>query len=160
MTTRNKLNGQTANEELITALYCRLSVEDMKDEKGNKKSKEDESNSIVNQKQILLDYCKKHGYTNTMFFVDDGISGTSFERSDFQRMQRMAEEGKICRIIVKDLSRFGREQVEAGRLTQIVYPSLGITFISIQENVNSTTGEGMEELAHFDSPFLKRSIIL
>ena len=54
MTTRNKSNGQTANEELITALYCRLSVEDMKDEKGNKKSKEDESNSIVNQKQILL----------------------------------------------------------------------------------------------------------
>lgn len=150
MTTRNKLNGQTANEELITALYCRLSVEDMKDEKGNKKSKEDESNSIVNQKQILLDYCKKHGYTNTMFFVDDGISGTSFERSDFQRMQRMAEEGKICRIIVKDLSRFGREQVEAGRLTQIVYPSLGITFISIQENVNSTTGEGMEMLPFYN----------
>ena len=86
----------------------------------------------------MLDYCKNHGYKNTMFFVDDGISGTSFERSDFQRMQRMAEEGKICRIIVKDLSRFGREQVEAGRLTQIVYPSLGITFISIQENVNST----------------------
>lgn len=150
MTTRNKINGQTANEELITALYCRLSVEDMKDEKGNKKSKEDESNSIVNQKQILLDYCKKHGYTNTIFFVDDGISGTSFERSDFQRMQRMAEEGKICRIIVKDLSRFGREQVEAGRLTQIVYLSLGITFISIQENVNSTTGEGMEMLPFYN----------
>lgn len=85
-----------------------------------------------------------------MFFVDDGISGTSFERSDFQRMQRMAEEGKICRIIVKDLSRFGREQVEAGRLTQIVYPSLGITFISIQENVNSTTGEGMEMLPFYN----------
>lgn len=85
-----------------------------------------------------------------MFFVDDGISGTSFERSDFQRMQRMAEEGKICRIIAKDLSRFGREQVEAGRLTQIVYPSLGITFISIQENVNSTTGNGMEMLPFYN----------
>lgn len=121
MTTENKINGQTINNELITALYCRLSVEDIKDDKGNKKSKEDESNSIANQKQILLDYCKKHNYTNTMFFVDDGISGTSFERTDFQRMQRMAEEGKICRIIVKDLSRFGREQVEAGRLTQIVF---------------------------------------
>jgi len=128
------------NDELITALYCRLSVEDEKD----KRVSDNESNSISNQKQILLDYCKNHGYKNTMFFVDDGISGTSFERSDFQRMQRMAEEGKICRIIVKDLSRFGREQVEAGRLTQIVYPSLGITFISIQENVNSTTGDGME----------------
>lgn len=146
-TEKNKLNGQAENEELITALYCRLSVEDMKD---GRKSGEDESNSISNQKQILLDYCKKKGYKNTMFFVDDGISGTSFERSDFQRMQRMAEEGKICRIIVKDLSRFGREQVEAGRLTQIVYPSLGITFISIQENVNSTTGEGMEMLPFYN----------
>ena len=150
MTTENKINGQTINNELITALYCRLSVEDIKDDKGNKKSKEDESNSIANQKQILLDYCKKHNYTNTMFFVDDGISGTSFERTDFQRMQRMAEEGKICRIIVKDLSRCGREQVEAGRLTQIVYPSLGIAFISIQENVNSTTGEGMEMLPFYN----------
>ncbi len=85
-----------------------------------------------------------------MFFVDDGISGTSFERSGFQQMQRMAKEGKICRIIVKDLSRFGREQVEAGRLTQIVYPSLGITFISIQENVNSSTGDGMEMLPFYN----------
>ena len=150
MTTENKINGQTINNELITALYCRLSVEDIKDDKGNKKSKEDESNSIANQKQILLDYCKKHNYTNTMFFVDDGISGTSFERTVFQRLQRMAEEGKFCRIIVKDLSRFGREQVEAGRLTQIVYPSLGIAFISIQENVNSTTGEGMEMLPFYN----------
>lgn len=141
MTTANKSNGQT--EEKITALYCRLSVDDVK-------ADSDESNSITNQKQILRDYCKKCGYGNAMFFVDDGISGTSFERSGFQQMQRMAEEGKICRIIVKDLSRFGREQVEAGRLTQIVYPSLGITFISIQENVNSSTGEGMEMLPFYN----------
>ena len=154
MTTVNKNKVQNDNniEELITALYCRLSVEDIKDEDGKKKKKEkeDESNSISNQKQILLDYCKKHGYTNTMFFVDDGISGTSFDRNDFNRMQRMVEEGKICRIIVKDLSRFGREQVEAGRLTQIVYPSLGVTFISIQENINSSTGEGMEMLPFYN----------
>lgn len=141
-----KIMTTETNDELITALYCRLSVEDEKD----KRVSDDESNSISNQKQILLDYCKKHGYKNTMFFVDDGISGTSFERSDFQHMQRMAEEGKICRIIVKDLSCFGREQVEAGRLTQIVYPSLGITFISIQENVNSTTGDGMEMLPFYN----------
>ena len=152
MTTANNtmVQNDINNEELITALYCRLSVEDIKDENGKKKSKEDESNSISNQKQILLDYCAKHGYKNTMFFVDDGISGTSFDRSDFNRMQKMVEEGKICRIIVKDLSRFGREQVEAGRLTQIVYPSLGVTFISIQENVNSTTGEGMEMLPFYN----------
>lgn len=152
MTTVNNIKVQNDKniEELITALYCRLSVEDIKDEDGKKKKKEDESNSISNQKQILLDYCKKHGYTNTMFFVDDGISGTSFDRNDFNRMQRMVEEGKICRIIVKDLSRFGREQVEAGRLTQIVYPSLGVTFISIQENINSSTGEGMEMLPFYN----------
>ena len=153
MTSANNIKVQNdinLDEELITALYCRLSVEDIKDENGKKKSKEDESNSISNQKQILLDYCAKHGYKNTMFFVDDGISGTSFDRNDFNRMQKMVEEGKICRIIVKDLSRFGREQVEAGRLTQIVYPSLGVTFISIQENVNSTTGEGMEMLPFYN----------
>ena len=120
----------------------RLSVDDEK--------KDAESNSITNQKQILLDYCQKQGFTNTMFFVDDGISGTSFERGGFQQMQKMVEEGKICRVIVKDLSRFGREMVEAGRLTQIVYPSLGVTFISLHENVNSTTGEGMEMLPFYN----------
>ncbi|MDO5782479.1 MAG: recombinase family protein [Eubacteriales bacterium] len=140
MTTANNIKGQT--EEKITALYCRLSVDDDK--------KDAESNSITNQKQILLDYCQKQGFTNTMFFVDDGISGTSFERGGFQQMQKMVEEGKICRVIVKDLSRFGREMVEAGRLTQIVYPSLGVTFISLHENVNSATGEGMEMLPFYN----------
>ena len=151
MATATNISGQTINDELITALYCRLSVEDIKDDKSKKKNgREDESNSISNQKQILLDYCKKHGYKNTMFFIDDGISGTSFDRSGFNQMQQMVEEGKVCRIIVKDLSRFGREQVEAGRLTQIVYPSLGVTFISIQENVNSSTGDGMEMLPFYN----------
>ena len=139
MTTQNKSNGQ--EKEKITALYCRLSVDDDK--------KDMESNSITNQKQILLDYAKKHGYLHPVFFVDDGISGTTFQRPDFQRMQRMAENGEVGTIIVKDVSRFGREQVEMGRLTQVVYPSLGITFIAIQENINSTTGEGMEMLPFY-----------
>lgn len=138
MTTQNK-NGQ--EKEKITALYCRLSVDDDK--------KDMESNSITNQKQILLDYAKKYGYLHPVFFVDDGISGTTFQRPDFQRMQRMAENGEVGTIIVKDVSRFGREQVEMGRLTQVVYPSLGITFIAIQENINSTTGEGMEMLPFY-----------
>ncbi len=152
MTTLEEFIGQLIDpgDGLITALYCRLSVEDMKRDGDKKKKHEDESNSIQNQRQILLDYARKHGYKNLMFFVDDGISGTSFERSDFQRMQALAESGKVSTIIVKDLSRFGREQVEAGRLTQIVYPSLGITFISIQENVNSTTGDGMEMLPFYN----------
>ena len=70
MTTANNIKGQNINNDLITALYCRLSVEDIKDDKNNKRRNIDESNSISNQKQILSDYAKKHGYTNTMFFVD------------------------------------------------------------------------------------------
>ena len=150
MTTANNIKGQNINNDLITALYCRLSVEDIKDDKNNKRRNIDESNSISNQKQILLDYAKKHGYTNTMFFVDDGISGTSFDRSDFNRMQRMVEEGKIGTIIVKDISRFGREHIEGGRLAEIVYPTLGVTFISIHENVNTSTGEGMEMMPFYN----------
>ncbi|MGI6269075.1 MAG: recombinase family protein [Candidatus Howiella sp.] len=134
MTTANNIKGQT--EEKITALYCRLSVDD---DKGDK-----ESNSITNQKQILTEYAKKNGYTNTQIFVDDGISGTTFCRPGFMEMEQLVETGKVSTIIVKDLSRFGREQIEMGRLTQVVYPSLDVTFISIQENVNSKTGAGME----------------
>ena len=150
MTTANYNKGLNINNDLITALYCRLSVEDIKDENGKKKRNLDKSNSISNQKQILSDYAKKHGYTNTMFFVDDGISGTSFDRSDFNRMQRMVEEGKIGTIIEKDLSRFGREHIEGGRLAEIVYPTLGVTFISIHENVSTSTGEGMEMLPFYN----------
>ena len=150
MTTANYNKGLNINNDLITALYCRLSVEDIKDENGKRKRNIDESNSISNQKQILSDYAKKHGYTNTMFFVDDGISGTNFDRSDFNRMQRMVEEGKIGTIIVKDLSRFGREHIEGGRLAEIVYPTLGVTFISIHENVNTSTGEGMEMMPFYN----------
>ena len=134
MTTANKFNGQA--DEKITALYCRLSVDD--------DNKDEESNSITNQKQILQDFARKEGYTNTMFFVDDGVSGTTFQRPNFMRMERMAENGEIGTIIVKDLSRFGREQVEMGRLTQVVYPSLGIRFIAIQERVDTLTGDGVE----------------
>ena len=91
------------NKVKITALYCRLSVEDTKDLKDKrKKSQEDESNSISNQKQILLDYAKKNGYLHTEFFVDDGISGTTFDRPDFQRMQRMVENGEIAAVVIND----------------------------------------------------------
>ena len=99
MATANKNKGQ--NEELITALYCRLSVDD--------DNKDMESNSITNQKQILSDFARREGYRNTQFFVDDGVSGTTFQREGFQQMQKMVEAGSIGTIIVKDLSRFGRD---------------------------------------------------
>lgn len=81
----------------------------------------------------MLDYCKKQGYRNTMFFVDDGISGTTFDRPDFQRMQRMAENGEIGTIIVKNLSRFGRNYLDVGKYLETQYPTLGVRFIAIQE---------------------------
>ena len=140
MATANKTKGQ--KEELITALYCRLSVDD--------DNKDMESNSITNQKQILQDFARREGYRNTQFFVDDGVSGTTFQREGFQQMQKMVEDGLIGTIIVKDLSRFGREQVEMGRLTQIVYPSLGVTFISIQENVNTAAKTGLEMMPFYN----------
>lgn len=132
---------QAENTIKITALYCRLSQDDGRD---------GESNSISNQKAILSQYAKENGYLHPEFFVDDGISGTTFDRPGFKRMQQMAENGEIGTIIVKDLSRFGRETIEMGRLTQVVYPSLGITFIAIQENVNTITGTGLEMMPFYN----------
>lgn len=97
-----------------------------------------------NQKQIFADYVRRNGDKNTQFFVDDGVSGTTFQRDGFHQMQKMVEDGLIGTIIVKDLSHVGRDQIEMGRLLQIVYPSLGVTFISIQEGVNTTTKTGMQ----------------
>lgn len=129
--TTNKTNGQ----QKITALYCRLSQDD---------GREGESNSISNQKTILSEYAAAHGLLHTQFFVDDGVSGTTFERPDFQRMQTMAEEGRIGTVVVKDLSRFGRNYLEVGQYLEIKYPTLGIRFISIQENVDTANNTGTE----------------
>ncbi len=124
-------NGQAK----ITALYCRLSQDD---------GREGESNSISNQKEILLSYAKRNGHLHPEFFVDDGISGTTFDRPDFQRMQAMAERGEIGTIIVKDLSRFGRNYLEVGKYLEIQYPTLGVRFIAIQENVDTFSNTGTE----------------
>ena len=79
-----------------------------------------------------------------MFFVDDGISGTTFDRPDFQRMQRMIENGEIGVVIVKDLSRFGRNYLDVGEYLEIKYPTLGVRFIAIQENVDTLKNTGTE----------------
>ena len=122
-------------ENKITALYCRLSQDD---------GREGESNSISNQKEILAQYARANGFHNTMFFVDDGISGTTFDRPDFQRMQRMIENGEIGIVIVKDLSRFGRNYLDVGEYLEIKYPTLGVRFIAIQENVDTLKNTGTE----------------
>ena len=128
----------TANNnenEKITALYCRLSQDDGRD---------GESNSISNQKDILSAYARQKGLLHPVFFVDDGVSGTTFDRPDFQRMQKMAEAGQISTIVVKDLSRFGRNYLEVGKYLEIQYPTLGIRFIAIQENVDTFSNTGTE----------------
>ena len=122
-------------ENKITALYCRLSQDD---------GREGESNSISNQKEILAQYARANGFHNTLFFVDDGISGTTFDRPDFQRMQRMIENGEIGVVIVKDLSRFGRNYLDVGEYLEIKYPTLGVRFIAIQENVDTLKNTGTE----------------
>ena len=84
----------------ITALYCRLSVEDLKEDK--KGGKEDESNSIQNQKMILLQYAKEHRFPNPTFFVDDGYSGTNYDRPGFQAMLAEIEAGRVAVCCTKD----------------------------------------------------------
>ena len=130
-----KMKKQTESIEKITSLYCRLSQDDGID---------GESNSISNQKEILMQYAKLHKLPNPRFFVDDGISGTTFERSGFKEMQALAESGQIGIIVVKDLSRFGRNYLEVGKYLEITYPTLGIRFIAIQENVDTSQNGGTE----------------
>ena len=86
--------------EKITALYCRLSVEDLKDDKNGGKG--DVSNSIQNQKDILLRYAKEHRFPNPTFFVDDGYSGTNYDRPGFQQMLSEIEAGKVAVVLSKD----------------------------------------------------------
>ena len=112
----------------VTALYARLSKDD--DLVGD-------SNSIVHQKGILAKYAKEHGFSNCEFYVDDGFSGTNFNRPDFQRLMADAEEGRISTIIVKDMSRFGRDYIMVGYYTEIYFSNLDIRFIAINDNVDS-----------------------
>ncbi|MDE5772165.1 MAG: recombinase family protein [Ruminococcus sp.] len=115
----------------ITALYCRLSRDD---------ELEGESNSITNQKKMLMKYAEDNSFENCEFYVDDGISGTTFNRPDFQRMISDCEEKKVGTVIVKDMSRFGRNYLEVGYYTEIFFPENGIRFIAVNDCVDSNKG--------------------
>ena len=143
------VNNKNTDQEKITALYCRLSQDDGLD---------GESNSIQNQKIILMDYAKKNGYLHPKYFVDDGISGTTFDRPGFREMEALIEAGKVSAVIVKDLSRFGREHVETSRYLEIIYPTLGVKFVAIQERVDTETGEGTEMMP-FHNIFKRLSVV-
>ena len=119
----------------ITALYCRLSQED---------SLDGESNSISNQKNILLQYAKQNFFLNPVFFVDDGYSGTSFERPGFQEMLNEIEAGRVATVIVKDLSRFGRNSALTGMYTNITFAKYGVRFIAINDNYDTIDPNSMD----------------
>ena len=124
---------QEAQDEGITALYERLSQED---------KLEGESNSIANQKKILERYCREHGYTAIRHYdEDDGYSGTNFNRPGFQRMLADIKAGKIKRVIVKDMSRFGRDYLQVGFYTDMLFPDFGVHFVAVNDGVDSTRGE-------------------
>ena len=112
----------------VTALYCRLSKDD---------ELVGDSNSIVHQKEMLAKYAKEHGFTNAEFYVDDGYSGTNFNRPDFQRMMSDVEEGKIRTVIVKDMSRFGRDYIMVGYYTEIYFGNCNVRFIAVNDGVDS-----------------------
>jgi len=114
-----------------TALYCRLSKDD--DLHGD-------SMSIKNQKILLEKYALEHGYYSYKFYVDDGYSGVSDDRPDFKKMIHDVELGKVNRIIVKDLSRFGRNYIMIGQYVEMMFPKYGVHFISISENMDSEVG--------------------
>lgn len=116
------------NENRITALYCRLSQDD---------GREGESNSIVNQKALINEYARKNHFKNLRFFVDDGYSGTTFDRPAFREMEKMIENGEIGTVIVKDMSRLGRNYLQVGMYTDIVFPENDVRFIAINDNVDS-----------------------
>ena len=116
------------NQEEITALYCRLSQDD---------KQEGDSNSIINQKKILKKYALDRGYTNIQFYIDDGVSGTTFNRAGFQSMIADVETGKVKRVIVKDMSRLGRDSLQVGMYTEIFFPEHDVHFIAVNDGVDS-----------------------
>jgi DNA invertase Pin-like site-specific DNA recombinase len=123
-----QLKIENAPESKITALYCRLSRDD---------EHQGESNSITNQKSILQKYADDNGFRNTRFFVDDGYSGTNFNRPGFQEMMECVKAGEVATVIVKDMSRLGRDYIGVGTYTEIVFPNAGIRFIAINNGVDS-----------------------
>ena len=130
----NQNNRQSLTSTLlsskITALYCRLSRDD---------ELQGDSNSIRNQKAILQKYADDNGFTNTQFFVDDGYSGTNFNRPDWTRLMALVEDGQVGTIIVKDMSRLGRDYLKVGYYTEMIFPEADVRFIAINNGVDSAS---------------------
>ncbi len=126
MTANTYMPGQ------ITALYARLSQEDALD---------GDSNSIVNQKAVLSKYAADNGFSNPVFFIDDGVSGVTFDRPSFNRMIAEIEAGKVATVIVKDMSRLGRDYLKVGYYTEIFFVERDVRYIAINDGVDSAKGD-------------------
>lgn len=113
----------------ITVVYCRLSQDDGLD---------GDSNSITNQKKILLDVVTRENLPNPILFVDDGFSGTNFDRPAISEALRLVENRQVSNFIVKDLSRLGRSYIKVGQLTEITFPSFDVRFIALNDGIDSS----------------------
>ena len=122
----------------ITALYCRLSRDD---------GTECDSNSIANQKRLLSLKAKEMGLSNTKYYVDDGYTGTNFNRPGFQQMLSDIDMGYVSAVMVKDLSRLGRDYVSVGHYTDSYFPDRNVRFIAVNDSIDSEEGES--EIAPF-----------
>ena len=129
MNRKNKLTPS------VTALYCRLSIED---------GRENESMSISNQKALLRDFAEKNGLLDYEFYVDDGYTGRNFNRPSFQRMIADIEAGKVNCVITKDLSRLGRNYIEAGSYIEVFFPRHNVRYIAITDGVDSVNRQEMD----------------
>ncbi len=129
------MNRKNQTNQKITALYCRLSLED---------SRENESMSISNQKLMLKDYAEKNGMFQYEYYVDDGYTGRNFNRPSFQRMIADIEAGKVGCVITKDLSRLGRNYIEAGSYIEIFFPKHNVRYIAVTDGVDSLTRQEMD----------------
>jgi len=129
------MNRKNQSSQKITALYCRLSLED---------GRENESMSISNQKLMLKDYAEKNGMFQYEYYVDDGYTGRNFNRPSFQRMIADIEAGEVGCVITKDLSRLGRNYIEAGSYIEIFFPKHNVRYIAVTDGVDSLTRQEMD----------------
>ena len=129
------MNRKKQNSQTVTALYCRLSMED---------GRENESMSIANQKAMLKDYAEKNGFPVYEYYIDDGYTGRNFNRPAFQRMLADIESGKVKCVITKDLSRLGRNYIEVGSYIDVYFPQHGIRYIAVNDGVDSLNRQEMD----------------
>ena len=123
--------SEQSDKDKITALYCRLSRD---------YETEGVSGSIKNQTEILQKYAAENGFKNTRLFIDDGFSGTNFDRPAFNEIKKLGEEGKIATLIVKDHSRLGRNRLVVGALMEEEFDRMGIRYIAVMDNIDTKNG--------------------